>query len=475
VPPTTKTPVGTSLDATDRYFRQIEAFVMSRPEVVLFAGSVGVGADVNSGQAFVNMKEPRERPIDPQRGRRLTQLEFMDVVRRYAAGVPGGRIVLQDISQTGFSPSRGGGFPIEFNVRGPDWNVLAASAREIAEQMRGSGVVTDVDTDYRVGMPEVQVLPDRNRAADLGVSMAAIGETVNAAIGGVRVGKFKDKGRRFDIRARLLAPQRERPEDISRLLVRTASGELVRLGELIRIRQEPTLQAITRRDRERAITIYANVASGQSQSVAVNRSLEIARSVLPDGYRALVSGSTKAFRDSFQSLWFAFGLGLLIAYMVLASQFNSFWHPVVILLALPFSISGALFALWFGGQSLNVYSMLGLILLVGIAKKNSIMLVDFTNQIRERGVERHQALLQACPIRLRPILMTSMATIAGALPPAFAIGPGAELQRPMALALVGGMIVSTLLTLFVVPSGYSVLDDVIEWWRARRRQKNDNR
>jgi len=469
------TPVGSSLDATDRYFRQIESYLIGRPEVVLFAGSVGGGSDVNSGQAFVNMKEPRERPIDPQRGRRLTQLEFMDVVRRYAAGIPGGRIVLQDISQTGFSPSRGGGFPIEFNVRGPDWNVLAASAREIAEQMRGSGVVTDVDTDYRVGMPEVQVLPDRNRAADLGVSMAAIGETVNAAIGGVRVGKFKDKGRRFDIRARLLAPQRERPEDISRLLVRTASGELVRLGELIRIRQEPTLQAITRRDRERAITIYANVASGQSQSVAVNRSLEIARSVLPDGYRALVSGSTKAFRDSFQSLWFAFGLGLLIAYMVLASQFNSFWHPVVILLALPFSISGALFALWFGGQSLNVYSMLGLILLVGIAKKNSIMLVDFTNQIRERGVERHQALLQACPIRLRPILMTSMATIAGALPPAFAIGPGAELQRPMALALVGGMIVSTLLTLFVVPSGYSVLDDVIEWWRARRRQKNDNR
>ena len=193
--------------------------------------------------------------------------------------------------------------------------------------------------------------------------------------------------------------------------------------------------------------------------------------MLPDGYRAVISGSTRAFRESFQSLWFAFGLGLLIAYMVLASQFNSFWHPVVILLALPFSISGALIALWLGGQSLNVYSMLGLILLVGIAKKNSIMLVDFTNQIRERGADRHAALLEACPIRLRPILMTSIATIAGALPPAFAIGPGAELQRPMALALVGGMIVSTLLTLFVVPAGYSVLDDLIEGWRARRRER----
>ena len=465
-----QTPVGTSLDATDRYFRQIESFLISRPEVTLFAGSVGGGSDVNSGQAYVNMKEPRDRPIDPKLKRRLTQLEFMDVVRRYAATIPGGRVVLQDISQTGFSPSRGGGSPVEFNVRGPDWTVLAASAREIAEQMRQSGVVTDVDTDYRVGMPEVQVVPDRNRAADLGVSMAAIGETVNAAIGGMRVGKFKDKGRRFDIRARLLAPQRQRPEDIGRLLVRTTSGELVRLGELIRIDQEPTLQAITRRDRERAITIFANVASGASQGEAVDRSLAIARSVLPDGYRAVISGSTKAFRESFQSLWFAFGMGLLIAYMVLASQFNSFWHPVVVLLALPFSISGALVALWVGGQSLNVYSMLGMILLVGIAKKNSIMLVDFTNQARERGLAGREALLEACPIRLRPILMTSIATIAGALPPAMAIGPGAELQRPMAMALVGGMFVSTLLTLFVVPAAYSVLDDLLEWNRARRRE-----
>jgi len=388
-----QTPVGTSLDATDRYFRRIESFLMSRPEVTLFAGMVGGWSDVNTAQAYVNMKAPRDRPVDATRGKRLTQLELMDVVRRYASTVPGGRVALQDISQTGFSPSRGGGFPIEFNIRGRDWTVLADASRRIVEEMRQSGLVTDVDTDYQVGMPEVQVLPDRNRAADIGVSMVAFGETVNAAIGGVRIGKFKDKGRRFDIRGRLLSDQRQRPEDIGRLLVRTSNGELVRLGQLIRIQQEPTLQAITRRDRERAISIYANVASGASQATAVDRSLAIARSALPDGYRAVTAGSTKVFRESFQSLWFAFALGLLVAYMVLASQFNSFWHPISVLLALPFSISGALFALWAGGQSLNVYSLLGLILLVGIAKKNSIMLVDFTNQIRSRGAPCHDALL----------------------------------------------------------------------------------
>lgn len=466
-----QTPVGTSLDATDRYFRQVESFLMSRPEVKLFAGSVGGGSDVNSAQAFVNMHEPGERPRDEKLKRPLTQLEFMDVVRKFAATVPGGRISLQDISQTGFSPSRGGGFPIEFNIRGRDWNELAKSSREISERMRQSGLVTDVDTDYQVGMPEAQVVPDRNRAADLGVSMATIGETINAAIGGARIGKFKDKGRRFDIRGRLLSSQRQRPEDIKRLLVRTPGGELVHLGDLVAIVQQPTLQAITRRDRERAISIFANVATGVSQAKAVARSLAIAREVLPDGYRAVVAGSTKAFNESFQSLWFAFALGLVIAYMVLASQFNSFWHPVTVLLALPFSISGALFALYLGNQSLNVYSMLGLILLVGIAKKNSILLVDFTNQARERGLASHEALLEACPVRLRPILMTSIATIAGALPPALAIGPGAEVQRPMALALAGGMFVSTLLTLLVVPAAYSLLDSVLEWSRSRQQSR----
>ena len=465
-----QTPVGTSLDATDRVFRQLEAYMESRPEVLRYGGAVGGfgGGEVNTGVMFITMQDPGDRPKDPKLGRRLTQQEFMGEVRQVANAIPGCRANMQDLSQAGFSASRGGGFPVEFNVRGRDWDLLARSARQVMEEMRQSGVVTDVDSDYQVGMPEVQVVPDRNKAADLGISMATIGETVNAAIGGQRVGKFKDKGRRFDIRVRLLAPQRQRPEDIQRLLVRTGPGGLARLGDIVRIEQRPTLQTITRRDRERAITIFANVLPGASQDDAINRSLATARRILPDGYRAIPSGNSQAFAESFQSLWFAFALGLIVAYMVLATQFNAFSHPFTVLLALPFSISGALIALWLAGQSLNVYSLLGMILLMGIAKKNSILLVDFTNQIRAQGAERHEALLEACPLRLRPILMTSIATIAGALPPALAIGPGAELQRPMALALVGGMVVSTLLTLFVVPAAYSVLDDVIVWNEQRR-------
>jgi multidrug efflux pump len=462
-------PVGSSIDAADRAFKQLEDFVATRKEVDRYMGFIGGfgGGEVNSGFIWLTLKDPKDRPVSPETGRRMTQQEFMDLMRRVAGQIPGVRASIQDFAQAGFSASRG--YPIEISVRGRDWATLAEKSKQIMNGMRDRGLVTDIDSDYRVGMPEVQVVPDRNKAADLGVSMAAIGETVNASIGGARVAKFKDKGRRYDIRVRLLAAQRQRPEDIDRLLVRTQSGNLVRLGDIVRIEQRPSLQAITRRDRERAITIFGNVAPGASQAEALDTSLEIARGVLPDGYRALASGTSRTFQESFSSLGFALALGIAVAYMVLASQFNAFTHPFTVLLALPFSASGALLALWIAGQSLNIYSFLGLILLMGIAKKNSIMLVDFTNQIRARGVERHRAILEACPIRLRPILMTSTAMIAGALPPALAVGPGAELQRPMAIAMVGGIAVSTLLTLFVVPAAYSVIDDVVVWNAERRK------
>lgn len=466
-------PIGTSMPVTDKISTQIETYLAGRREIDRYfggpgGGGPGGGGDVSSGNMQITMKSLKDRPIDPKTGRRLTQIEFMDSLRRDLSGIAGARIVVSENSQQSFTQGRGN--PVEFSIRGGDWDTLAGKAQEIMDRLRTTGMVADVDSDYRLGMPEAQVIPDRNKAADLGISMTAIGETINAAIGGVRAGRFKDSGRRFDIRVRLLAQQREKPEDIARLLVRTRTGSLIRLGDLVRIEQAPSLQAITRINRERAIRVFGNVGQGYSQAEAIDGALAVAKELLPDGYRALPAGSSQAFAESFDSLGFAFFMGIIVAYMVLAAQFNSFTHPVVVLLALPFSVSGALLMLYLMGQSLNVYSVLGLILLMGIAKKNSIMLVDFTNQIRARGVERHQALLQACPVRLRPILMTSIATIAGATPAAFALGPGAETQRPMAIGLVGGMMVSTVMTLFVVPAAYSVFDDVVTW--NEERQKN---
>jgi len=453
-----QTPVGSSIVFTDEHFRKAEEFIMSRPEVKGYFAAVGgfSGGEVNSGIIFVTLKDPKDRPVVPPNKHRLSQGELMVLFRAELNKIPDLKATIQDLSLSGFSGQRG--FPIEFSIRGPDWEKLALFSGEIRERMAESGLMTDIDTDYLAEIPEIQVQPDRDKASDRAVSVSTIGNTVNALIGGQRIGKFTREGRRYDVRIRLMPSQRAEREDIDRLWVWNNRGELVQLKSVVNITEKPTSITITRRNRERAISVFANVTPGKSQTDAIKAAEKIAKEVLPAGYHIVFSGSTQTFKESFASLIFAFWLGILIAYMVLASQFNSYWSPFSVLMALPFSISGAFITLWMFGKSLNIFSIIGIILLMGIVKKNSILLVDFTNQQREKqdlGV--HPALLKACPIRLRPILMTSMATIAAAVPPALALGPGAETRIPMAITIIGGVIVSTLLTLFVVPCVYSYL------------------
>jgi HAE1 family hydrophobic/amphiphilic exporter-1 len=258
------------------------------------------------------------------------------------------------------------------------------------------------------------------------------------------------------VRVRLEEQERDRAEQIKRLSVRNNRGELIPLAEVVQLVERSSLAQISRYNRERSIKIWANVASGASQDKALTAAQAVTREVLPPEYHIQFVGGSQSFKESFADLGFALFLGLLVSYMVLASQFNSFIHPVTVLMALPFSVSGAFLALLLFDQSLNIYSFIGLILLMGIVTKNSILLVDFTNQVRDRGVALRPALIEACPIRLRPILMTSFATIAAAMPLALAFGPGAETRVPMALAVIGGVLVSTMLTLFVVPCVYEL-------------------
>jgi HAE1 family hydrophobic/amphiphilic exporter-1 len=453
-------PVGSSITFTDERFKRAEKMVLSHPEVdgcFSVIGGFG-GGEVNSGMIFVTLKEPKARPVVPPNRFRLTQGQLMAAFRKELNTIPDIKATIQDLSLSGFSAQRG--FPIEFSIRGPNWEKLAEYSQAIMDKMSKSDLMLDVDTDYLAKIPEIRVQPDRAKADERGVSISTIGSTINSCVGGVRIGKYTREGRRYDVRIRLVPSQRTTSEDMDKLWVWNNRGELVQLGSVINVTSKPTPLTITRRNRERAISIFANVAPGKSQSDALKEAEKIAKSVLPQGYRIVFSGSAQTFKESFSSLALAFWLGILIAYMVLASQFNSYLHPFSVLLALPFSISGAFIALWMFGLSLNIYSIIGLILLMGIVKKNSILLVDFTNQQREDGLDVNNALLTACPIRLRPILMTSISTIAAAVPPAMAIGPGAETRIPMAVAVIGGVAVSTLLTLYVVPCAYSLFSRI---------------
>jgi hydrophobe/amphiphile efflux-1 (HAE1) family protein len=444
-----QTAVGSDLGETDKVFKRAEAFALSRPEVErAFAVVGGFGAGVNGGILFVTLTPPGRRA--------LGQNAFGAVLRKELNSYPGVRAIVQDLSQSGFTASRG--FPIEFSVRGPDWDKLVVASQDVAEQLRRSGLATDVDTDYRVGMPELRIIPNRALAADVGVSVEDIAASINALVGGGRIGKYSTGGRRVDVRVRLLREQRSRPEDIARLKVRTRTGELVPLSSLVTLVEQPALQSISRKDRERAISVFANVAPGHAQADAL---AFVEQLKLPEGLRVVLDGSSATFRESFTSLAFALVFGVLVAYMVLASQFNSFMHPVTVLSILPLTVAGALLALLIAGKSINIFSMIGLILLMGIAKKNSIILVDYANQLREQGLGATAAMTRAGPVRLRPILMTSIATMMAAVPAALMLGPGGEIRAPMAIAVIGGIVVSTALSLLVVPAFYVVVDRAI--------------
>ncbi len=451
-----QTPLGSSILYTDTVFKELEAKIMKVPGVQLYYSAVGGfgGGQVNTGMMFITLKPLSERPYG-KNGQHLSQNELMGKVRKLFKAVKGvDKVGVQDLSLSGFSAQRG--YPVEFSLRGGDWDRLGELSESMRKKMEATGVMVDVDSDYLLGAQEVQLVPNREAALARGVSIQSIGNTVEALVGGLRVGKYTKDGKRNDIRVRLLASQRQFPDQIKALWIRNNRGELVRLSDVVTMMMRPSLTTITRKNRERAISMFANVAPGKSQNEALDAVQKLAKT-LPEGYQLVLSGSAQTYKDSFASLGFALMLGLIVAYMVLASQFNSFIHPLTVLLALPFSISGAFFALMISHQTINLYSMIGILLLMGLVKKNSILLVDFTNERRRQGMSVREALLDACPIRLRPILMTSVATIAAAVPPALAMGPGAETRIPMAVVIIGGVVVSTVLTLVVVPCAYSLM------------------
>ena len=456
-----ETPIGSSLEFTNSIFKKAEDSIMSAPESERYYTAVGgfEGGEINSGMIFVTLKQPKARPIAPGKKRARTQQEMMVDFRKDLSAISGvTKAILIDLSQGGGGSDSG--FPVEFTLQGKNWDELAKLSETFQEKMRASGLMVDVNSNYKLGMPEIQIWPNRIEAAQRGVNVASIGNAVNATLGGVRAGKFSSGGHRYDIRLRFKPEDRSSPTDINKIWVRNNRGQVLPLSSVVHTNEKQTLLSITRQNRTRAITLSANIAPKKSQAQALAAVEKIGKEILPEGVKVVLSGSAETFKEAFMGLFVAIILGVVVAYMILGAQFNSFIHPVLVLLALPFSITGAVLALVIGQQSLNMFSLIGIVLLMGIVKKNSILLVDFTNERRKLGRNVKDALIEACPIRLRPILMTSVSTIAAAIPPALALGPGAETRVPMALVIIGGVTVSMLLTLFVVPCAYSLMSNL---------------
>ncbi len=448
-----QTPVGSSLALTDQKMKEVEAWFLDQPEIdrvyAALGGFSGSGSDSNTGMMFVTMK--------PKEDRKISQQDFMDKARNELRKIKPAKVTMQDLSMRGFGGG-GRGFAVEFRVSGPDWDKLAEQSEKLMEAMRESGLMVDVDSNYLLGMPEIQIVPDRVQAALHGISVASIGTTVNALIGGVKAGQYPKEGHRYDIRVKIDKNQ-DQVGEIKNLLIGNARANLIPITKVTKLENKSSLQSVSRVDRQRAISVYANLKPKVSQQAALDFIFAKSKEILEPNYYVEQTGSSKTFQESFQSLIFALILGFIVAYMVLAAQFNSYLDPMAILMALPFSFSGAFFALYFTGQSINIYSMIGILLLMGIVKKNSILLIEFANTCRDRGApDAKSALLEGCPTRLRPILMTSFATMAAAIPSAVATGAGSETFKPMAITLIGGVLVSTLLTLYVVPCVYLILE-----------------
>jgi HAE1 family hydrophobic/amphiphilic exporter-1 len=448
-----RTPLGSSIDYTDSRLRQVEAVLDRYKEVHTEFALIGLGSagQVNQGTVVVRMA-PREE-------RTRKQQEIIPLIRADLAAIPGARAFAAP-----FPIVQGArGEPLQFVLAGENLQEVGRLSRELQARLATVPGIGRLDTDLQLDLPQLVFLPDRLRIADAGLTSSDVALAVNMLTGGVDIARFNDEpgdGQRYDIRVKGREGEFTQPADLSKIFLRNRDGQLVRLDSVAQFRETLGPAVIGRFDLQYAATFFASPSIPLAQAVDVVR--ETAAQILPTGYQVKLIGQAEEFGKTARYMVFTFALALVLLYMVLASQFNSFLQPAIVMLAQPLAIVGGVAALWLFDQTLNIYSMIGLVLLIGLVAKNSILLVDLTNQRRASGMEVDAALRNACPIRMRPVLMTSATVILALSPAALGFGAAAETNQPLSIAVIGGMISSTLLTLVVVPAVYSLIE--------RRRQ-----
>jgi multidrug efflux pump subunit AcrB len=466
-------PEGSTSEYTDRMMRQMEEIVSDAPEVAGYFSAVALPfsgpGTATLGFMFISLKEERERHVkeivnapDGFANRFYEEIEG-------AFAVPN---IPKAIETTG-------GRPFQLVLQSTDMEAVEAYTVELTQKLREVGFLTNVRQNFEVSKPELRIMVDRNRAAALGVSIEQVSRTLQILFGGLDLSRVKRGGKEYDVIAQLDRDSRLTPSDLDRLYVRSVTGQLVQLSNVARYESGAGPNAIYHFNRYRSATIEAQ-PKGVTLGTAMAQVEELLARDLPAGFRYEWTGESGDLKETGQDITFVFVLALVIVFMVLAAQFESVVHPFTVMLSLPLAFLGAFGLLWLvgfllpgvGGMNINLFSQIGLVLLIGLVTKNSILLVEFANQRVARGVPAREAMIEAGRIRLRPILMTSLATIAGILPIAIGFGGSAEGRRPLGVAAVGGMITSTLLTLIVIPVVYSLMSDLAARFR-RNKPVND--
>jgi len=442
-------PEGSSLQYLDRYLRQVEEVVQEEVEggtVRRFnsrAPTFG-GTDMNSGFVSLNLSEWDERTESAQEIAARLRTRLADLVGvRVNVGTPGGLGV------------RGSGIPVQVVLGGSDYEELANWRDIILAKAAANPGLTNIDSDFYARKPQIRVMVDRDRAGDLGVSLTAVGRTLESMMGSRIVTTYLDRGEQYNVVLQAKDTDRATTSDLTNIYVRSATTrQLVPLSSLVTIEETAGPTELKRFDRLRSITISANLTPGYALGEALEYMENLIRTELPAHAVINYDGESREFKRSGNALYVTFMLALMIVFLVLAAQFESFRHPLIIMMTVPLAVAGALLGLWLTDRSINVYSQIGCIMLIGLAAKNGILIVEFANQLRDRGVEFYQSIIESSAIRLRPVLMTSLCTVFGAVPLLIASGAGAESRSTIGSVIVYGVTFSLLLTLYVVPVIY---------------------
>jgi len=444
-------PEGSSFEYMDSYTRRMEAILVDeasqtdsvRRFLTRLPGSFG-GGEVNSARSIVLLENWDERSENDK--------AIAARIRERLAVLPGVRSFVFTPSSLGL---RSDGRPVEMIIGGPDYEQLQQWRDDLIARLEQMPELVNPDSDFQQSKPQMDISIDRDRAAALGVSLAAVGRTLETMLGSRQVTTFIDRGREYNVILMGRESDRSSPDDLTNLYVRSdLTGQLVPLANLVGITETAGPAELNRHDRMRAITIDAGLADGVSLKDGIEALRRAAQETLPGTARLSWGGESKEYLESGTSLYFTFGMAMLVVFLVLAAQFESFINPLIILMTVPLAMLGAQIGLWGYGSSVNVFSQIGAILLIGLSAKNGVLIVEFANQLRDRGEDIRRAVLDAAMIRFRPILMTSTATTFGALPLLLGTGAGWESRQPIGIVIVFGVAISAVLTLFIVPALY---------------------